>query len=147
MFKAVLDQTNKELKPTFDYMEGEEGVQGMDKRIDLQYFQRRQLTGMHKWNGDTLLPPASKVLSRILINRIQTVRQGKIFINRILNLRKRNQGFVEGEGLQSGLYPPEYPGASQRVECHLVLPFCEKTFESVHGDSLRTPPPKKKITD
>lgn len=44
------------------------------------------------WNGDTLLPPASKVLSRILINRIQTVRQGKIFINRILNLRKRFRG-------------------------------------------------------
>lgn len=50
MFKAVLDQTNKELKHTFDHMEGE-GVQGMDKRIDLQYFQGRQLTGMHLLEG------------------------------------------------------------------------------------------------
>lgn len=51
MFKAVLDQTNKELKHTFDHMEGEEGVQGINKRMDLQYFQGRQLTGMHLLEG------------------------------------------------------------------------------------------------
>lgn len=56
-------------------------------------------------------------------------------------LRKSNQGSGEGEGLQSDLYLQEYPGASQRVQCHHVHPFCEKTFESVHGDSLRHPPP------
>lgn len=90
MFKAVLDQTNKELKHTFDHMEGEEGVQGINKRMDLQYFQGRQLTGMHllEWGYFTTTSQQStkqnphqqntdRATWKISINRILTTPLGR----------------------------------------------------------------------
>lgn len=41
-------------------MEGEEGIQRINKRMDLQYFQGRQLTGMHLLEGSDSLRAIGK---------------------------------------------------------------------------------------
>jgi sorting nexin-29 len=91
MLKADIERTSLELKRIFDLIWDQETVSAQwTKGLICKIPKRGNLQDCGNWRGVTLLQLASKVLSKILINRVQ----GGVDTL----LRKEQAGFRRGRG-------------------------------------------------
>lgn len=132
MLKADSDQTSKELKHTFDHIWKEEKLpKEWTKGLICKIPKKGNLQECSNWRGVTLLPIASKVLSRILINRIQDGVDH--------TLRKEQAGFRRGRGTINQIFIlRNILEQANEWNATMYIHFVdfEKVFDSVHRDSL-----------
>ena len=132
MLKADTEQTSQEMKRILDLIWTEEKIpERWTKGLICKIPKKGNLQDCNNWRGVTLLPIASKVLSKILINRIQTGVDHA--------LRKEQAGFRRGRGTVEQIFIlrnilEQANEWNATVYIHFV--DFEKAFDSVHRDSL-----------
>jgi hypothetical protein len=132
MLKADPEQTSIELKRIFDLIWEKETVPTQwTKGLICKIPKKGNLQHCGNWRGITLLPLASKVLSKILINRIQTGVDS--------SLRKEQAGFRTGRGTVNQIFIlrnilEQVNEWNATLYVHFV--DFEKAFDSIHRDSL-----------
>ena len=132
MLKADLEQTSLELQIIFDLIWEKETVPAQwTKGLICKIPKKGNLQECGNWRGITLLPLASKVLSRILINRIQKGVDA--------SLRKEQAGFRTGKGTVNQIFIlrnilEQVNEWNATLYIHFV--DFEKAFDSIHRDSL-----------
>jgi hypothetical protein len=132
MLKADIERTSLELKRIFDLIWDQETVPTQwTKGLICKIPKRGNLQDCGNWRGVTLLPLASKVLSKILINRIQ----GGVDTL----LRKEQAGFRRGKGTVDQIFIlRNILEQANEWNATLYVNFVdfEKAFDSIHRDSL-----------
>ena len=132
MLKADPQQTSQELKQTFDLIWKDEKVpKHWTKGLICKIPKKGNIQDCSNWRGVTLLPLASKVFSRILVNRIQAGVDKE--------LRKEQAGFRKGRGTIEQIFIlrnilEQANEWNTPVAIHFI--DFEKAFDSVHRDSL-----------
>ena len=134
MLKADIERTSQELKYIFDLIWRDGRVpKQWTKGLICKLPKKGNLLDCSNWRGITLLPLASKVLSRILINRIQTGVDS--------TLRKEQAGFRRGRGTVDQIFIlRNILEQANEWNATLYIHFVdfEKAFDSVHRVSLWT---------
>ena len=132
MLKADPQQTSQELKQTFDLIWKDEKVpKHWTKGLICKIPKKGNIQDCSNWRGVTLLPLASKVFSRILVNRIQTGVDKE--------LRKEQAGFRKGRGTIEQIFIlRNILEQANEWNTPIAIHFIdfEKAFDSVHRDSL-----------
>ena len=134
MLKADPELTSAELKRIFDLIWEQENVpQEWNKGLIFKIPKKGNLQDCGNWRGITLLPLASKVLSRIIINRIQEAVDS--------SLRKEQAGFRRARGTVDQIFIlrnilEQVNEWNATMYIHFV--DFEKAFDSIHRDSLWT---------
>ena len=132
MMKADLECTSTELMGIFNIIWEQEKVPTQwTKGLICKIPKKGNLQDCGNWRGVTLLPLASKVLSKILINRIQEGVDS--------SLRKEQAGFRRGRGTIDQIFIlrnilEQVNEWNATVYIHFV--DFEKAFDSIHRDSL-----------
>lgn len=132
MLKADIERTSRELKRIFDLIWDQETVPVQwTKGLICKIPKRGNLQDCGNWRGVTLLPLVSKVLSKILINRIQ----GGVDAS----LRKEQAGFRTGRGTVDQIFIlrnilEQTSEWNATLYAHFV--DFEKAFDSIHRGSL-----------
>ena len=132
MLKADLEHTSLELKRIFDLIWEKEAVPTQwTKGIICKIPKKGNLQDCGNWRGVTLLPLASKVLSKILITRIQAGVDS--------SLRKEQAGFRTGRGTVEQIFIlrnilEQVNEWNTTLYIHFV--DFEKAFDSIHRNSL-----------
>ena len=132
MLKADPEETSKELKRIFDLIwENETVPTDWNKGLIVKIPKKGNLQDCGNWRGITLLPLASKVLSRIIINRIQEGVDS--------SLRKEQAGFRRGRGTVNQIFIlrnilEQVNEWNATIYIHFI--DFEKAFDSIHRDSL-----------
>jgi len=132
MLKADVEQTSVELKYLFDIIWERETVpKQWNKGLICKIPKKGNLQECGNWRGVTLLPLVSKVLSKILINRIQTGVDP--------SLRKEQAGFRRGRGTVNQIFIlrnilEQVNEWNATMYIHFV--DFEKAFDSIHRESL-----------
>ena len=132
MLKADIEQTSSELKKIFDIIWEQEIVPTQWTKGHICKIPKKgNLQECVNWRGITLLPLASKVLSRILINRIQDGVDPL--------LRKEQAGFRRGRGTVNQIFIlrnilEQANEWNSTMYIHFV--DFEKAFDSIHRESL-----------
>ena len=127
-----MEGTCKELKNIFDLIWKEERVPEQWKMgLICKIPKKGNLQECGNWRGVTLLPIASKVLGKILINRIQAGADQV--------LRKEQAGFRAGRGTIDQIFIlriilEQVNEWNSTIYIHFI--DFEKAFDSVHRDSL-----------
>ena len=132
MLKADPEQTSLELKRIFSLIWEKETVPTQWKKgLICKIPKKGNLQECGNWRGVTLLPLASKVLSRILINRIQLGVDS--------SLRKEQAGFRRGRGTMDQIFIlRNILEQTNEWNATLYIHFVDfkQAFDSVHRDSL-----------
>ncbi|KAI4901974.1 hypothetical protein NFI96_006075 [Prochilodus magdalenae] len=132
MLKADTEQTSKEMKRIFDLIWEKEKIPTQwTKGLICKIPKKGNLQECGNWRGVTLLPLASKVLSKMTINRIQTGVDS--------SLRKAQAGFRAGRGTVGQIFIlrnilEQVSEWNATLYVHFV--DFEKAFDSIHRDSL-----------
>ena len=132
MLKADIEQTSKEMKRIFDLIWEKEKIPTQwTKGLICKIPKKGNLQECGNWQGVTLLPLASKVLSKMIINRIQTGVDS--------SLRKEQAGFRAGRGTVFQIFIlrnilEQVSEWNATLYVHFV--DFEKAFDSIHRDSL-----------
>ena len=132
MLKSDPEQTSQELKQTFDLIWKDEKIpKKWTKGLICKIPKKGNIQDCSNWRGVTLLPLASKVISRILVNRIQAGVDKA--------LRKEQAGFRKGRGTTEQIFIlrnilEQANEWNSPVYIHFI--DFEKAFDSVHRDSL-----------
>ena len=130
--KADIEQTSLELQKIFDIIWEKETVPTQwTKWLICKIPKEGNLQECGNWWGVTLLPQASKVLSRIVIDRIQTGVDA--------SLRNEQAGFRKGRGTVNQIFIlrnilEQVNEWNATLYVHFV--DFEKAFDSIHLDSL-----------
>ena len=132
MLKADIEQTSNELKHIFKLIWEKETVPTQWKKgLICKIPKKGNLQECNNWRGITLLPIASKVFSRILINRIQAGVDS--------TLRKEQAGFRKSRGTVDQIFIirnilEQVNEWNATMYIHFV--DFKKAFDSIHRDSL-----------
>ena len=132
MLKAGPGQTSKELKHIFDLIWTEEKVpKQRTKGLICKIPKKGNLQDCGNWRGVTLLTLASKVFSKILVNRIQAGTDHA--------LRKEQAGFRRGRGTVEQIFVlRNILEQANEWNATLYIQYVDfaKAFDSVHRESL-----------
>jgi endonuclease/exonuclease/phosphatase family metal-dependent hydrolase len=132
MLKADVEVTSKKLKDLFEIIwEKEEVPTQWNKGLICKIPKKGNLQECRNWRGITLLTQVSKVLSKILISRIQKGVDD--------SLRKEQAGFRTGRGTVNQIFIlrnilEQVNEWNATMHTHFV--DFEKAFDSIHRDSL-----------
>ena len=134
MLKANIEQTSLELQNIFDIIWEKETVPTQwTKGLICKIPKKGNLQECENWRGITLLPMASKVLSRIIVDRIQTGVDA--------SLRNEQAGFRKGRGTVNQIFIlRNILEQANEWNATLYIHFVdfEKAFDSIHRNSLWT---------
>ena len=135
LLKADIDYATTKVKEIIDIVwRDEKTPRKWRKGLIVKLSKKGNLKECKNWRGITLLSVVSKVMGRIVIDRIRTGVES--------NLRKEQAGFRSGRGTTEQIFILRNI-IEQSTEWQSSLYFLyvnfidfEKTFDSVHRDSL-----------
>ena len=132
LLKADVDFTTEKVKQLLDNIWQQEKIPDRwRKGLIVKFSKTGDLKNCKNWRGVTLLPVVSKVLGRILIDRIKSGVDNR--------LRKEQAGYRSGRGTTDQVFIlRNIIEQSHEWQSSLYLNFIdfEKAFDSVHRDSL-----------